>query len=245
MPFFDFMANVPSGPENLERLGVHLLPFQVERPLERLPDFPSEIVVPSRWNGRNGNIVPFQSFFYVVNLERQPALRPLDADRCRQKRGFPAMKNAATALQLFPLRATATGLQPACHKVAATDGLQLRAQNRPETRMNPRVAMQPRPCNRPTLLQRLRCTFHPRGKATPATVATKCANRAPMPEAISAWRLRRLAGRGRLAVPMPLGRAGWHLQAIFWRRTWRASQSCAGALVGRFLAARGRNLEYT
>ena len=81
------------------------------------------------------------------------------------------MKNAATALQLFPLRAPATGLQPACRKVAATDGVQLRAQNRPETRMNPRVAMQPRSCNRPTVLQRLRCTLHPRGEATPATVA--------------------------------------------------------------------------
>ena len=82
------------------------------------------------------------------------------------------MKNAATALQLFPLGAPATGLQPACRKVAATDGVQLRAQNRPETRMNPRVAMQPRSCNRPTVLQRLRCTLHPRGEATPATVAT-------------------------------------------------------------------------
>ena len=82
------------------------------------------------------------------------------------------MKNAATALQLFSLRAPATGLQPACRKVAATDGLQLRAQNRPETRMNPRVAMQPLPCNRPTVLQRLRCTLHLRGEATPATVAT-------------------------------------------------------------------------
>jgi len=48
-----------------------------------LPDFPSEIVVPSRWNGRNGNIVPFQSFFYVVNLERQPACR---AARCTASR---------------------------------------------------------------------------------------------------------------------------------------------------------------
>jgi len=83
MPFFDFMASVPSGPENLERLGVHLLPFQVERPLERLPVFPSEIVVPSRWNGRNGNIVPFQCFFYVLNLERQPACR---AARCTASR---------------------------------------------------------------------------------------------------------------------------------------------------------------
>jgi hypothetical protein len=71
MPSVRFMVSVPSGPENLERFDVHLLPFQVERPLERLPDFPSEITVPSQWNGRNGNIVPFQSFFYIENLERR------------------------------------------------------------------------------------------------------------------------------------------------------------------------------
>ena len=87
------------------------------------------------------------------------------------RHGYSVSHSGAGTLQLVPLGAPATGLQPACRKVAATDGVQLRAQNRPETRMNPRVAMQPLPCNRPTVLQRLRCTLHPRGEATPATVA--------------------------------------------------------------------------
>ena len=79
MPSVSFMVGVPNGPENLERLGVHLLPFQVERPLERLPDFSSEMTVPRAWNGRNGNIVPFQFFLYVGSLERRADMQ---AARC-------------------------------------------------------------------------------------------------------------------------------------------------------------------
>lgn len=88
MPSVTFMASVPSGPENLERLGVHLLPFQVERPLERLPDFPSEITVPSAWNGRNGNIVPFQFFFYVESLERRADMQAARCTASTMNAGF-------------------------------------------------------------------------------------------------------------------------------------------------------------
>lgn len=90
MPSARFMVSVPGGPENLERLGVHLLPFQVERPLERLPDFPSEITVPSAWNGRNGNIVPFQFFFYVESLERRADMQAARCTASTLNAGFAA-----------------------------------------------------------------------------------------------------------------------------------------------------------
>ena len=90
MPSVSFMVGVPNGPENLERLGVHLLPFQVERHLERLPDFPSEITVPSAWNGRNGNIVPFQFFFYVESLERRADMQAARCTASTMNAGFAA-----------------------------------------------------------------------------------------------------------------------------------------------------------
>jgi hypothetical protein len=110
MPSVRFMVSVPSGPENLERFDVHLLPFQVERPLERLPDFPSEISVPSQWNGRNGNIVPFQSFFYVENLERRADMQGRWPYRINPERGLHG-STAHEAPPPMPLGRTARHLQ--------------------------------------------------------------------------------------------------------------------------------------
>lgn len=141
------------------------------------------------------------------------------------------MKNAATALQLFPMRAPATGLQPACRKVAATDGLQLRARNRPETRMDPRVAMQPRPCNRPTLLQRLRCTLHPRGEATPATVATDTPHQRRDSQTDAGSEAQAGPG-GRLSAPMLAGGMGESARAHLPPRGCRANQQRANAATG-------------